>query len=69
MLPANFNNFIYNYSANNVLKRETSKFGYYDNNAFSEGFFGAIEDFGTAVGKVWDDGGKYEGGSLFKSKD
>ena len=69
LLPANFNNFIFNYSANNVLKRETSKFGYYDNSEFSRGFFGAIEDFGTAVGNVWDNGGKYEGGSLFASKD
>lgn len=60
MLPANFNNFIYSYSANNVITREQKRFGYYDNNAFTEGFFGAIEDFGTALGNVWKAGGKYE---------
>lgn len=59
LIPANFNTLMYNYSANNNLTSERHNFGFYINNAITDGFTGAIKDFGGALGNVWRAGGKY----------
>lgn len=59
LLPANFNNFIFTYSSNNTITNEADKFGYYDG-AASKAFNNAMSNFLSAVGAVWDAGGKYE---------
>lgn len=59
LIPANFNTLMYNYSANNNLTSEQHNFGFYTNNAITDGFTGAIKDFGGALVKVWRAGGEY----------
>lgn len=58
LLPANFNNFIYNYSSNNNITQDKSKFGYYDG-AGENAFNNAMTNFFNAVGQVWDNNGKF----------